>query len=90
MSRERATCTICMRGFRKFFLLLQCDQNPVSPLVSIHTPTRGATAGVIVDVVDHSVSIHAPTRGATLEYNAIISISALLPIYKFTNKLYIK
>ena len=34
-------------------------------LVSIHAPTRGATADTLLGVADCKVSIHAPTRGAT-------------------------
>ena len=35
--------------------------------VSIHAPTRGATASVLVLPENVQVSIHAPTRGATTE-----------------------
>ena len=39
----------------------------VSPAVSIHAPTRGATPFRCKAVYYSDVSIHAPTRGATLD-----------------------
>ena len=41
---------------------------PVHPIqcISIHAPTRGATAQVYGYVYGFDISIHAPTRGATL------------------------
>ena len=33
--------------------------------ISIHAPTRGATASLITVLYSSSISIHAPTRGAT-------------------------
>ena len=36
--------------------------------VSIHAPTRGATAHVVFSLVGVPVSIHAPTRGATTSW----------------------
>ena len=46
-----------------------CDLRPVGLRlggdVSIHAPTRGATAAVVAGVGGSVVSIHAPTRGAT-------------------------
>ena len=46
-----------------------CDHDPFSKedefYVSIHAPTRGATAGSVRRIRKIIVSIHAPTRGAT-------------------------
>ena len=36
-------------------------------MISIHAPTRGATAVSSVGCMKNKISIHAPTRGATLE-----------------------
>ena len=38
---------------------------PLTPVVSIHAPTRGATALRLDKFGPQIVSIHAPTRGAT-------------------------
>ena len=47
-----------------------CDKIPVEPhivpMVSIHAPTRGATASRTERYSGKPVSIHAPTRGATV------------------------
>ena len=40
--------------------------------VSIHAPTRGATAGTLIVGIDGWVSIHAPTRGATLPHVCLL------------------
>ena len=50
-------------------------------IVSIHAPTRGATAGESMPITKQLVSIHAPTRGATknMDYKdkqEIVSIHA--------------
>ena len=37
----------------------------IAPHVSIHAPTRGATAKILLPAYMTVVSIHAPTRGAT-------------------------
>ena len=49
------------RGVRQIYV----SSYNTTDRVSIHAPTRGATAYKL-DLLDiHSVSIHAPTRGAT-------------------------
>ena len=52
-----------------------------SPCISIHAPTRGATARKQVLLHHYGISIHAPTRGATalvrdLQKQSAISIHA--------------
>ena len=42
-----------------------CYEVGISDQVSIHAPTRGATAALFAIVALQLVSIHAPTRGAT-------------------------
>ena len=42
--------------------------------ISIHAPTRGATAYKVELWIDLEISIHAPTRGATQMYNGIQSV----------------
>ena len=39
--------------------------------ISIHAPTRGATAKNPISLVDKYISIHAPTRGATTNAEGI-------------------
>ena len=43
--------------------LVKCD---IVVVVSIHAPTRGATASYLYNMIKDNVSIHAPTRGATV------------------------
>ena len=45
----------------------------MSLAISIHAPTRGATANDNKDIISPIISIHAPTRGATLEQAAASS-----------------
>ena len=37
-------------------------------IISIHAPTRGATASRDLSELDMDISIHAPTRGATIDW----------------------
>ena len=49
-------------------------------LVSIHAPTRGATASVGLVLTLEDVSIHAPTRGATT-INQLVVLSNIVSIH---------
>ena len=44
------------------------EQNQPIALISIHAPTRGATAICLSTSDCFFISIHAPTRGATVNY----------------------
>ena len=41
-------------------------------IISIHAPTRGATAYVRKTGLGRDISIHAPTRGATIDELEIV------------------
>ena len=49
---------VCSRGF----------------LISIHTPTRGATRKSYTKVLSFKISIHTPTRGATTFFADIVTV----------------
>ena len=50
--------------------------------ISIHAPTRGATAPVSPINPNDFISIHAPTRGATI---TMFKMSAILYQFQFTH-----
>ena len=41
------------------------DAIRLNNMISIHAPTKGATAMVTLDHIAKEISIHAPTKGAT-------------------------
>ena len=52
------------------------------PKISIHAPTRGATALCCCQGLVSNISIHAPTRGATfirIIFNVIFTFQSTLP-----------
>ena len=75
---RRHTKTIINKGIKSFNPRTHtgCDKSFSAAqaflLVSIHAPTRGATAQGVRESNGQGVSIHAPTRGATPLYFSII------------------
>ncbi len=51
-------------------------------IISIHTPTKGATNKTYIDSVTTMISIHTPTKGATYhayKYTDILEFQSTLP-----------
>ena len=68
--------TLLQEERRKYPCFLHADN-----FISIHAPTRGATAKTVSPALTNVISIHAPTRGATLSlfysyHTSLISIHA--------------
>ena len=56
--------------------------NSHAGVISIHAPTRGATAGKLKVRPNEGISIHAPTRGATIPWpqpHRILLFQSTLP-----------
>ena len=62
-----------------------CVLSIVILMISIHAPTRGATANKINYIADLKISIHAPTRGAT-EVQIRKTVSSAISIHAPTRE----